>query len=487
MHSVFAVLTVLATFSVIVVLRHAGVIRGGGGVGLEEQVVNEREGDKETREEEKRVVSRIETCLLATNVSTYLEERGYLSVAYDNGRNMIRTLRTIIPRTFSTEYLSPCWKADFNGSVQLQDQTVKWFVDGREIVTPFSSLVTKAAIEFTSRHKKTVSSPLICLPKIFNLGFSKCGSSSLYCVMGKRFSGGPGVQAPKEPRWWTNNQIASMFHSSKLALEYIPPYLFNFLAISTELASGWSKYQQPLTIDGSPNMILNWPQWYRKDEHTLTNYCLVPAILSEVLPDSKYVIIMRNPVDRLYSAFWFSCHSDRNATLFLQNLSHPGPDIFHERISSKVKQFVKCSRTYPLAVCMSDIRYSYHSQSDSLSTFKCGKTPLESAFYYFHIQRWLSVIPRKNFVFLTMEELSADIDLVEEKIITLLGPLPHHLTLRDEGLSVCNKITHFQSSYREDPRLHMRADTRKMLTELYRPYNQMLANLLGEDKFLWES
>jgi len=141
MHSVFAVLTVLATFSVIVVLRDAGVTRRGGGVGLEEQVVNEREGDNETREEEKRVVSQIETCLLATNVSTYLEERGYLSVAYDNGRNMIRTLRTIIPRTFSTEYLSPCWKADFNGSVQLQDQTVKWFVDGREIVTPFSSLV----------------------------------------------------------------------------------------------------------------------------------------------------------------------------------------------------------------------------------------------------------------------------------------------------------------------------------------------------------
>jgi len=60
--------------------------------------------------------------------------------------------------------------------------------------------------------------------------------------MGKRFSGGPGVQAPKEPRWWTNNQIATMFHSSKPALEYIPPYLFNFLATSTELASGWSKY-----------------------------------------------------------------------------------------------------------------------------------------------------------------------------------------------------------------------------------------------------
>lgn len=94
------------------------------------------------------------------------------------------------------------------------------------------------------------------------------------------------------------------------------------------------------------------------------------------------------------------------------------------------------------------------------------------------------MIPRKNFVFLTMEELSADIDLVEEKILTVLSPLPHHLTVRDEGLS---EITHFQSSYRDNPRLHMRADTRKMLTELYRPYNQMLANLLGEDKFLWES
>ena len=548
-HSVFVVLTALATCSVIVVLRHTGVmtvvsivhsgqhqlasqlcgatrqssaqrcseglqlnheyakgegkersepervmrdggrlIRGRGGGGIEEQVANEREGDKESREEEERVVSRIETCLLATNVSKYLEEQGYLSVAYDNGRNMIRTLRKIIPRTFSTDYFSPCWKADFNGSIQLQNQTVKWVVDGREIVTPFSSLVTRAAIQFFSHHKRTVSSPLICLPKIFNLGFSKCGSGYLYCVMGRRFSGGPGVQAPKEPRWWTHHQIASMFHSSKPALEYIPPYLFNFLATSVELASGRSKYQQPLTIDGSPDMIFNWPQWYKEDEHTLTNYCLVPAILSEVLPASKYVVIMRNPVERLYSSFWFSCHSDRNATLFLQNLSHLGPDIFHERIKSKVKHFVECIRTYPVAVCMSDIRHSYHSQSDSLSTFNCGKTALESAFYYVHIQRWLSVIPRKNFVFLTMEELSADIDLVEEKILTLLGStLPHHLTLRNEDLSVCNKRKHFQSSYRDNPRLHMRADTRKMLTDLYRPYNQMLANLLGEDKFLWES
>ena len=441
-HSAFAALTVLAACAVIVVLRHAvtssienseqhllasqlcGTTRQSstrrchgsedlrpnheyvnrdGKEGGEPERRQESEGEggrlqgrrggikekdvhvKESREEE-RVVSRIETCLLATNVSTYLEERGYLSVAYDNGRNMIRTLRTIIPQTFSTDYLSPCWKADFSGSVQLQDKTVKWVVDGREIVTPFSSLVTKAATEFTSRHKKNVSSPLICLPKIFNLGFSKCGSGYLYCIMGKRFSGGPGVQAQKEPRWWTNNQIASMFHSSKPALEYIPPYLFNFVATSIELASGRSKYQQPLTIDGSPNMILNWPQWYEKDEHTLTNYCLVPAILSEVLPDSKYVVIMRNPVDRLYSQFWFSCHSDRSATLFLQNLSHPGPDIFHERIAPKVKRFVECSRTYPLAVCMTEIRYSYPSQSDSLSTFKCGKTALGTALYYVHIQ-----------------------------------------------------------------------------------------------------
>ena len=40
--------------------------------------------------------------------------------------------------------------------------------------------------------------------------------------------------------------------------------------------------------------------------------------------------------------------------------------------------------------------------------------------------------------------------------------------------------------YKHDPRLQMREDTRQILEEFFQPYNQMLAELLGDDKFLWK-
>jgi hypothetical protein len=39
--------------------------------------------------------------------------------------------------------------------------------------------------------------------------------------------------------------------------------------------------------------------------------------------------------------------------------------------------------------------------------------------------------------------------------------------------------------YKNDPRLAMRNDTREILRSFFRPYNQMLADLLGDRKFLW--
>ena len=468
---------------------------GSGGNRTEKQsfLVNGRRssGDndiKESRDGEERVVGWIEACFLATNLSRYLEREGFLSAARDNARHMFRALRTLIPRTFSNNYLSPCWEADFKGSVRLEDKTIKWVLDSIETVTSFSTLgfqkfQERQMLRSFSHHHGSVSSRLVCLPKFFVAGFPKCGTTYLYCLMGQRFGGGSNVAVPmKEPKFWASGMHSkSSSNSRKAAVGHISPYLFNFINASMKLSSSHyqSMYQQPLTIDGSTNMMAGWPRFL--NEPSATNYCLIPAVMTEVLPDSKYVVIMRNPVDRLYSAFWYSCHMYKGnvTTILHQN----GPDIFHERIMTRLEQFTKCIRTFPTAVCL-----KFKETSNSSDLLTCGRTQLEVSLYYIHIQKWLSVISRDSFVFLTMEELSTDINLVEKKLLALLGlDYPSKLNLEEGHVLACSGRTNSQSDYSDNPQLRMRKDTQEILTDFFRPYNQKLADLLGDDKFLWEN
>ena len=190
---------------------------------------------------------------------------------------------------------------------------------------------------------------------------------------------------------------------------------------------------------------------------------------------------MRNPVDRLYSAFRYSCHTYKGtvSTVLRQN----GRDIFHERITTRLEHFRKCIKTFPTAACL-----KFNETSYSSDLLPCGRTQLEVSLYYIHIQRWLSVISHDNFVFLTMEELSTDINLVEKELVALLGSdYPRNLTLKEGHPSACSGMTNSQSNYHDNPQLRMRDDTQEILNEFFRPYNRMLADLLGDDKFLWEN
>lgn len=53
--------------------------------------------------------------------------------------------------------------------------------------------------------------------------------------------------------------------------------------------------------------------------------------------------------------------------------------------------------------------------------------------------------------------------------LAVVGPIPSLITACD------------------NPQLRMRKDTQEILTDFFRPYNQKLADLLGDDKFLWEN
>ena len=112
-----------------------------------------------------------------------------------------------------------------------------------------------------------------------------------------------------------------------------------------------------------------------------------------------------------------------------------------------------------------------------------GRIRLEMGLYYLHARKWLSVVPRERIHFFTLEELVAQ-DLRDTVgVIVDFLQLPHPHSLPTDELQ-CRENTQEKIDYRHDPRLMMREDTKQILEDFYQPYNQMLADLLGDDKFL---
>ena len=290
----------------------------------------------------------------------------------------------------------------------------------------------------------------------------------------------------KEPHFWVSRG-PSKNHLYPPQILDLASYLFNFVPAAKAQSAGY--YSLP--IDGSPNLLFQWPRYSGFEE--LENYCLIPAVLPHILPHSKYIVTMRNPADMLYSAFWFSCSTYDIGLTKEQQLD--GPLLFHEKVMQKIKIFQKCSHSNPLEKCMVDL-YPQTGRMFEVSQIQCGRVRLEVGFYYLYIRRWLSIIPREQFLFLTAEELHSNVEKVANDISNFLdlGVHTNSSTLFNvtspgkkykPNFYCGNKQSRYD--YHHNQSLQMLDETRNILNDFFELYNKNLADLLGDKKFLWQS
>lgn len=435
------------------------------------------------------VLAKLDTCLSAANLTDYFLQNGLLSKARRNAEHFLTTLRQSIPSVFNSSYSSPCWENSLDmrlctassqpacsGSVISGSLgTVKY----RKFTSVIEGSLSKA---LNSNYPNGVSSSVVCLPKVFLAGFPKCGSSYLYCLFEQLSSTHRIDSLVKEPHFWVPRGPFGQgsIHQFPHDRTEIVPYLLNFLpAVQSELDSGFSA-----PIDGSPNLLFQWRP-YRRNEG-IVNYCLTPAVLPQVLPDSKFIVVMRNPVDMLYSAYWFSC-SDLNIELSRDQQKRM-PDEFHKKVLIKIQIFESCLRSAPIDKCMMDV---FKKLDDSFKY--CGRIRMEIGFYYLYIRKWLAVISREQFMFLTTEELETERESVEERILDFVdgrrAGVGHRRTSDGvrftRGSTFCDNIQ-TRYDYHHNPELRMKGDTRTILSAFYKPYNRKLATLLHDDKYLWD-
>ena len=77
----------------------------------------------------------------------------------------------------------------------------------------------------------------------------------------------------------------------------------------------------------------------------------MPLAVSHILPSSKFIIVMRNPVKRTFSHYKYYC---------TQRKSKPPPSsVFHERVVAHLNFLREClSQNHSMYECVSDKQFA---------------------------------------------------------------------------------------------------------------------------------
>ena len=170
--------------------------------------------------------------------------------------------------------------------------------------------------------------------------------------------------------------------------------------------------------------------------------------IQKTLPNAKFIILMRNPVDRAYS------HYNMNMTSELEYLS------FEDALKKEKKRI---QGRYEKMQKIED----YYSWDYDIFGY------LEHGIYVKYLKKWMDVFPKEQFLILETEEFKKNTSEVYNKTLKFLN-LPKH-TLEEYTF-------HKKLEYKTKK---INPETRKQLIEFFKPHNEELYTLIGRN-FHWD-
>ena len=460
------------------------------------------------------VASESEIEALTRDCMTRSNFQPLVAQAKKNAMYFYNEFRKSIPLNPLSGYSSYCWKTNYTvywesrhacsgvlGNITYETNQCT-YIQYIIYVTPYMTKV------YPTRKYK---SNFVCIPNVFIAGFPKAGSTFFYNFVNNLISisfKDEGVrQVAKEPQFWVHFLPHLQKNIRPLEKGVLGGYLLNFVP-GTEKITKFNIKNLPL-LDATPNTVMDFPR-FNETENNLTNYCIMPVVLPRLLPDSKYMFVMRNPISHLYSGFWFSC--TRSGKSFIgKDLIKKGPDAFHHGVVSKTRSFNTCMRNTSepgiSEVCRMEDKHEYAScirqrlhlldKCSAKITFnisskeipQCGEIRLYSGIYYVHIKKWIDLVARDRLLFFTLEEMKVDAIRVASEIVQALGLDPTIVTKENiqnaTQVNARGKKKQRIINYRKDPSLKMREDTASILEVFYHPFNTLLVDLLGDNRFKW--
>ncbi|XP_059376185.1 carbohydrate sulfotransferase 15 [Carassius carassius] len=371
-----------------------------------------------------------------------------------------------IPLKFLPHLKNPCWYEEFIGNVTADPY-------GKNLYALYSKRFQaiydhlRRAFPAHLHHHTGRQYRLRCLPFFYIIGQPKCGTTDLY----DRLRLHPEVHftTMKEPHWWTRKRfgiirLSNGFHNPYPLNDYLD--LFDQAAnqIQDHLTSNSSKTHKKVDfIIGEASASTMWDNnaWvYFYDNGTeVEPPFLVQDFIHAVQPDARFIVMLRDPVERLYSDYLYF------------GMANKSLEDFHERVSESLHLFEGCLAERSIRSCI------YNTTLNNLMPVR-----LQVGLYVIYLLDWLSVFSRKQILILRLEDHAANRKITMRRVFEFLhlGPL----TLQKEA-----DITKSPASNTRRPANRnlgpMLPITKEILQSFYEPFNQRLAQVLRDPAFLW--
>jgi Sulfotransferase domain len=266
------------------------------------------------------------------------------------------------------------------------------------------------------------------LPDFLVIGTAKCGTTSLFDWLGEH----PSIRRPTTDGH-LRKELLFFDYNHRLGADW---YRGHFATEGERRAFERDHGHPFLTGEATASYLTSQP---------------APARVAKLLPGVKLIALFRDPVDRAYSAFQMSRREGLEPC-----------EQFESAIAAEAERLAP-----ELARERTDPRYNPKPPPLGFWSY------LHRSRYADHVARWLGYFPREQFLFLRFEDLVAEPQMMLDRVYEFLGvPL---------------------APSREFPKRNwhgdygsMEPETRAVLSEYFRPYNQRLSELTGVE-FSWET
>ncbi|KAK2158408.1 hypothetical protein LSH36_171g07011 [Paralvinella palmiformis] len=374
----------------------------------------------------------------------------------------IENFQVILPSTIPN-YRSPCWLEDVPRDYSYERSAYRCHVNFRRITSSYDFM------ESVLLHRQLLGRRwrIRCLPAFYLIGVIKSGTSDMYECLSKH----PNILQPeiKEPEYWSRQRFEiSPWVFKKDCLgdrktvkfsEYLDIYDKSSEAIRLSMNKrlDGSLFSDVVFGDFSTHTFVQLVGW----DKTLDSPRYISAHhIHQIAPQSKFIIMLRDPVERAYSRY-------KMRFTRRQNVQGTAAE-FHLRMVREVKDAANCMKGNSKRSCVYKENFGregYH-------------TMLVHGLYVVYLNDWLSIIPRDQFYVVRFEDYIEDrLEYVEDIAYFLgVGSFPEYIRREIEKMPTPNPSANI------GPMLN---ETRAMLREFYRPFNHELADVLHDTRYKW--
>lgn len=408
----------------------------------------------------------IDMKLLVKVISSKLE---YTPRKVPDEKDVIETdphLFASVPRHFLPSIKSPCWYEEFSSELIPDLYRRNRFTQRSK---SFKTMCDHLRTNFLQHLHRSDGKMfrLRCLPFFYIIGQPKCGTTDLF----HRLLLHPEVKfnTMKEPHWWTRKRFGYIrfkdgFQESFPVEDYLD--LFDLAArnIQQEISgnsSGDHRALQLITGEASASTMWDNQAWsyIHGDREETEPPFLAQDFIHTLQPGAKIIIMLRDPVERLYSDYLYFKMANKSA------------EDFHQKVVESLQLFQACLSERSLRSCV------YNTSLSNAMPVR-----LNLGMYIVFLLDWLTVFHREQILVLRLEDYAANLKVTIKKVFDFLsvGPLSTQVEAALTKRPMSN--TRRAADRNLGPMLPA---TRDLLREFHQPLNHKLASVLDNKAFLW--